>query len=76
MNPAAFFAVALLTTQAQAPVSVPQRVPGGEVVRIGELPNILVRVPDARGSLVVLTGGNGRLGVGEARPCRRTQQMF
>lgn len=65
MNLATLFALALLTAQAQIPAEGPQRVLGGEVVRIGAASNILVRAPDARGSLVVLTGGNGRLGVGE-----------
>ncbi|WP_369059807.1 hypothetical protein ABOZ73_00350 [Caulobacter sp. 73W] len=65
MNLAALFATALLAVQTQTPASVPLAVAGGEVLQVGEVPNILVRARGARGSLVVLTGGNGRLGVGE-----------
>lgn len=45
---------------AQTPVTVQ----GGETLSIGGVNNILIRKPDAKASLILLTGGDGKLDVG------------
>lgn len=56
----AWWLVALSPAQAETPITVK----GGETVTIAGVRSILIRAPHPKGSVILLTGGDGRLEVG------------